>query len=474
MQDKGLLASDVDTRIQDNISVVENFLFLNKLTNSSRRIIPLTSSQTPFISFSERELAMFFWKQGSLKGELQAMAYQDSTLVTSTNDLDSWIGGKEPGFLIKRFLCDVDPSGLSSRGRKKAGYRAAVKLWSLDEIRIHLDVVKSPSLDPVSYNRKGYVLRGSIRTDGFRILLLAFKLRELQDVRFRRLPENRLPPRLTSTVGGTDYYLQEIRHVLTSAEDVERLFPGTPVERIKILTLDAGQVCVVGAFAHLPEELQRARDDMIAAKGDSAMEGILSTTQEAVKGASAAERTPAQQAVSVASGSNNPVLTPRPVFFNLAAKSKAVYQPGFRFRRWTEMEKKLVPEGESNSISDIETSLPPLRGPDASVIGYVDKLRQVEKGLQAFYDSPDLRYKRHQYDMQRAKHTEFQLLAERLLNIVGGSSGRLKDPQDAVLIGIGLGDFQGRSGLTSLHSTFLDYFIKLVRSNLWIVCTHGH
>ncbi|KAG0286082.1 hypothetical protein BGZ98_005234 [Dissophora globulifera] len=60
MKEKGTLGLNDDIGIHDDISAVENFLFLNKLTNNSRRIIPLTSSKQPFVSFSERELATFF------------------------------------------------------------------------------------------------------------------------------------------------------------------------------------------------------------------------------------------------------------------------------------------------------------------------------------------------------------------------------------------------------------------------------
>ena len=67
MKEKSTLGANVDIRIQNDISAVDNFVFLNKLTNNSRRIIPLTTSQQPFVSFSERELAAFFWKRDALK-----------------------------------------------------------------------------------------------------------------------------------------------------------------------------------------------------------------------------------------------------------------------------------------------------------------------------------------------------------------------------------------------------------------------
>jgi hypothetical protein len=56
-------------------------------------------------------------------------------------------------------------------------------------------------------------------------------------------------------------------------------------------------------------------------------------------------------------------------------------------------------------------------------------------------------------------------MAERLLAIMDGSLGRrLEDntDNDPILIGIGLGQFMSNSRLSSLHSSFLEYFIKVV------------
>jgi len=60
------------------------------------------------------------------------------------------------------------------------------------------------------------------------------------------------------------------------------------------------------------------------------------------------------------------------------------------------------------------------------------------------------------------QQVEFQLLAERLLNIVGGTCGKERDNDNHVLIGVGLGKFSSRSGLSSLHSSFLSFFIPLI------------
>ncbi|KAF9546940.1 hypothetical protein EC957_009105 [Mortierella hygrophila] len=201
------------------------------------------------------------------------------TYRNGTFNLHKKISVKEPGHIIKYFICDVAPQGLTSRQRKKAGHRTAVRLLSLNEIGAHLDVIKDKHLDPSQYKERGYLLRSSIRTNGFRVQLLAFKLGGLPDIRYRRLPENCLPPRLTSTVGGTDYYLQEIRNVITSKEDIERLCPGINIEDIGTLTLDAGHACVIGGFAHLPTELSTESKDKEPVKSDLPMGGVMVANQ---------------------------------------------------------------------------------------------------------------------------------------------------------------------------------------------------
>ncbi|KAF9545850.1 hypothetical protein EC957_010478, partial [Mortierella hygrophila] len=183
--------------IQENISAAENYIAFNDLIPNSWRLAPITSSQQPFVTFSEPPLS--------------------SLLRISGN----WIGGLEPGVIIKSFVCDIDPTGLSSRQKHKTGHCAAISLRSLSEIRDHLQFFKQAKLK--EYHQKGYIPHGSIRTDGFRVQILTFKLRERQDARFRRLPEDDLPPRLTTTVAGSDYYLPEIRNVIQTKEDIDKL-----------------------------------------------------------------------------------------------------------------------------------------------------------------------------------------------------------------------------------------------------------
>ncbi|KAF9367554.1 hypothetical protein CPB97_005585, partial [Podila verticillata] len=246
--------SNAEIQIRSDLSAIENYLALNKLTQNPRRIVPMTTSKQPYIGFSERELAGFFFKNGGeLKERLMEVASKDGVHPTLA-DVQGWISEKEPGFLIKNFIADIDPENLTSRQRGKSGCRAKIKLWPLDALKSHLEEIEEPGFQPRNYIKNGYISRGSLLTDGFGLYLLAFKLKELQSVRYRRQPEDRLPPRMMSTVGGTDYYLQEIRHIVETKEDIEQLWPEVDPHDIKILTLDAGQAFVVGAYAYLPED----------------------------------------------------------------------------------------------------------------------------------------------------------------------------------------------------------------------------
>ncbi|KAF9898752.1 hypothetical protein EC991_010433, partial [Linnemannia zychae] len=74
MKKKGIMGATVDIQIREGISAAENYLHLNKLTNNSRKIAPFTTSQRPFMSFSERELASFFWARRLLRERLEELA----------------------------------------------------------------------------------------------------------------------------------------------------------------------------------------------------------------------------------------------------------------------------------------------------------------------------------------------------------------------------------------------------------------
>ncbi|KAF8921699.1 hypothetical protein BGZ58_003994 [Dissophora ornata] len=202
---------------------------------------------------------------------------------------------------------------------------------------------------PDTYTRKGYFPRGTIRSDGFTLQLLCFKTKELLSVKYERLPDDRLPPRLASTVHGTNDFLTEIRNVLRTKEDMARLWPDIDPRDIKTPTPDAG------------------------------------------------------------------------------------------------------PQKAGNNDQS-----PSFKGP---VTNYIEKLEQLEDQLSNFYNGSNSRFKKHTWDMERAKHIEHQAIANNLLKIVGGSIGERRKEGNPVLIGVGLGQFVSSSRLSSLHSSFLSYFV---------------
>ncbi|KAI8357054.1 hypothetical protein B0O80DRAFT_99820 [Mortierella sp. GBAus27b] len=325
-------------------------------------------------------------------------------------DIRGWLSSKEPGHLITKLLTDI---GSSERGQRKKWKGYNVSKMSLSEMQDHIQVIRDDDFNFNSYNKRGYVPVGSIRTDGFLLQLLAFKLNELNAVKYRRLPKEKLEklqPRIASTVGGTDYFLTEVRNVVKTKQDVVDLW-GCGPQDIKILGVDLGQACVVGASALLP------------------------TSQSSDSSA-------------------------KPKFCNLSVKQKAVYQPTFKFRRWLER-RKAQPIDGSQSISDIESSLPPLRGNEGSVQEYVKSLQEVEEHLDSFYNSNNT-VKKHRWNARRARDEEFRRIADSLLRMVGGSIGRKRADEDKVVIAVGLGQFSSKARLSSLHESFQSYFVQLV------------
>ncbi|KAG0230667.1 hypothetical protein BGX31_005783 [Mortierella sp. GBA43] len=167
--------------------------------------------------------------------------------------------------------------------------------------------------------------------------------------------QTKLLPRISSTLGGTDHYLTEIRNIVKTKEDVKAIWDCKP-EEIKILGIDLGQACVVGASALLLSHEKVSSKDK------------------------------------------------QPKFINLSVKQKAVVQPTLKHRRWMEQRKARVVY-DSQSISDIESSLPPLRGQGASVEQYIKRLEEVEAHLDSFYNGSNT-IKKHRWNATRARVTK--------------------------------------------------------------------
>ncbi|KAF9345765.1 hypothetical protein BGX26_002764 [Mortierella sp. AD094] len=250
---KGLGSDKSGICISSKILAIENFVCLNRANKNRYKLVPLTGAQQPFVSFTERELVDIFCRSQKLANKLLAITKADNFSTASSKvDIHQWISGKEPGHLIAKFLASIGGPRPSKGNRS---YLYSTTAMSLDDLRKHIESLRPDTFDPTLYKKRGYALRGSIRTDGFRLQLLAFKLKELQSVRYKRLSENVLPLRINSTVGGVNYYLTEIRNVVKERQDVTNLW-GCEPEQIKILGIDLGQACVAGASAVLPKDNQ--------------------------------------------------------------------------------------------------------------------------------------------------------------------------------------------------------------------------
>ena len=390
--------------------------------------MPISSFGDKFVTLSELDLTRIFWGYPVLKEMLQSYAWPDFPSIeycdqVRQTDIAMWLSRAIPGCLITKLLTDIGEYSEMERKRLRS-YSRSTRLMPLEDMRQHIQQIRQIDFQPATYTGKGYVLRGSIRTDGFRLQLIAFKLNELYSVKYRQLPADRLPNRLISTVAGTDYFLTEIRNVVSTPQDIVNLWGYNP-KRIKILGIDLGQAFMVGASALLPS---RNKHLDVERGPEEAQEDLL-VKQSTTK------------------------------YFNLSVKQKAVYQSTFKHRRWLEQRKAQPLEG-GGSINQIETSLPALHGPNASISEYTARINKAEAQLDAFYGSVVL--KKHRWNARKARDEEYRLIANRLLELVGGSLGAKRKESNKVVIGVGLGQFSSRIRLSSLHESFEAYFIQKV------------
>lgn len=435
--DKGQLAG-VAVDINWGDPTILNFGLLDRLVGDQRRISPVSPLSQPFIYFTERELLPLLWRSDNLKKWFRDITKKDHWVLP---DMMGWLMGKEPGFLISRLLTTVGNGERKVPGVKSNSYQRSTVTWSLESTRRHLQEIRAKNFDVPGYSEKGYVLRGGISTDGFRLQLTAHKIKELQSVRFRRLPIESIPSPLTSTVGGTSHYLKEVRNVIRTQDDVKALWSCDPGD-IKILGLDLGQAYVVGASAILPGYKPASSSKVTTIS-------LPVTGDPAVATSSSAH--PAQ------STSSSPAA---PTFFhNLSVNQKAVYQPVFKFRHWLGHAKEAVPEGHDRPLEEIESGMPSLRGQNADYQSYAAYLEEHHDQIQEFYGT---KFLSHQWDCKRAKEAEYAAITDQLLRMVGGSIGEKRKDSNNVVIGIGLGQFKSTRNLSSLHGSLLAFFLNKV------------
>ena len=480
--DKGKLPTDLAVSLRDDIPAIMMFVQLNYISGNKWSLAPLSPVEHGFLTFSEYELAAFLHKKVELHPALKELIKRppdDHRSFTQEDVVRDWLPINKPGLLIRRLIAPVTPDGLTKKQLRKGRLASACRLPSLEEIRRHVNDLRKHDFDPFEYKEKGYIPRGSIKTDGHRLQLLAFKMHELQSVRYRRYPSNKLPDPLLSTIGGTDSYLTEVRNVFSTKEDVERLLgcPAKQVDTISYLSIDLGQACVVGAYSHLPPD-KKPRPKSKKHRGRKK------------RGSRGRKKR--------GSGCRRGKKTDRAGwdrFINLAVKQKAASQPTLKHRKWLERQKSISlvkqvaqedqaitsnsepaaqeeqpPASNSEpmakpkmlSISDIETALPPLHGKRASFADYLQHRNTHGMALDAFYNGRKFKFKKHKWYAKRSRAEEYHRITDSLLRMVGGSIGVRKKDEDKVVIGIGLGQFASSSRLSSLHGTFEAFFINKV------------
>jgi hypothetical protein len=146
-------------------------------------------------------------------------------------------------------------------------------------------------------------------------------------------------------------------------------------------------------------------------------------------------------------------------------KRKAVSRPTDSFSNWLEDRKdSTIGVSTGKSIHNIETALPPLKGDGASFREHVAARHACEDDLDNFYNKSN--FWKHQWDVKVCRKEEFYKVAEGLLNMIGGSVGRPKEPQQHVVIAIGMAKFTAVQGPPGLNGTFEAFFVSLVGKSL--------
>ncbi|KAF9289007.1 hypothetical protein BGZ74_000809 [Mortierella antarctica] len=310
------------------------------------------------------------------------------------------------------------------------------------DIKIYANIMAIENF--VSLNR----INKSARTDGFRFSLLAFKIRELQSVRYRHYPAQLLPSPLLSMTSGTNGFLTEIRNVVHSQQDVQDVF-GCPLEQIKILGIDLGHACLIGSFLLLPEpemsedgQQQPKEYNHLAVKTKAVYQPILKLRnwmnkakhrllEDVPSGAkveipeSKVEQSSSAQIQSASA--NSPNVSVREV-------AKSTPNTGLLENGNKDMDNRM-------SINAIESQMPALCGDHADIPAYFAYQQTHHDPLDSFYNG-----NKYQFNI-----------------------GAKRDPNNKVIIAIGMSKFDWNKGLSSLDSSFQSYFINKARSLGYLV-----
>ncbi|KAF9915037.1 hypothetical protein FBU30_002207, partial [Linnemannia zychae] len=112
MREKGHIPSsqsDIELHARDPAIMV--FVHLNAIAGNPWSLIPLSSAENGFMTFTEAELGAFFHKREDLHPELKSLINYNDTgrRLTQAEVINDWLPLQAPGLLIKRFIAPVDP-----------------------------------------------------------------------------------------------------------------------------------------------------------------------------------------------------------------------------------------------------------------------------------------------------------------------------------------------------------------------------
>jgi hypothetical protein len=322
----------------------------------------------------------------------------------SQKDVRIWLESKPLGYLITGLLTDVGrDERVNCRSRDFKGYRRTTKMLELAQLQDHINLIRSEGFDPNAYRERGYMLRSGIKTDGFRLKLTAFKLKE-------------------SIESNTDVFTRRDYQKGSRAPLVVRIttfWKYTMLSKAKMTSKDSG----------IARQRTSKYWDLIWAR--NALSERMHTSQRILSSTT---------------------------WWLL----KSMYQPHFKYRRWEAQSKEVAPEGSTLTIKEMESSLPALRGPTASLSQYVLAELTHEEALAQNYDNDSNTFKRNNCDAQKAKNKEYNVLCDQLLGVVGGSVGQQRRADDNVIIRIGTGKFSTSNRLPSLRTRFESHFVRKV------------
>ncbi|KAF9351993.1 hypothetical protein BGX26_010104 [Mortierella sp. AD094] len=330
MIEKGQLAVSQAVNLKSKEPTIQLFVQVNAVAGRPWCLSPLSSAEHGYMTFTEIELAAFLHKRDELHPVLKKLiGHTDQQRRLTQEELTrDWLRFQTPGLLIQQLIAPVDPRAsngerLHGRQKKESGIAATIRLVDPEEIRAHVNNLRSVEFDPRTYNEKGYFLRGSIKTDGYSLQLLAYKVRELNSVKYRRYSADILPDRLLDTTAGTSDFLTEVHNVFRTPADRERLLGCTPdkTDQVSYLGIDPGQAYVVGAYAYLPPDMT----PKIGKRQDHRRKKKRGGRGRRKRGSGKSKKT---------------VHQPRGErYINLAANQKAVSRPTLRHRNWMEKHK---------------------------------------------------------------------------------------------------------------------------------------